>query len=173
LPEAFASSRVNFFARYSASPSWAEFGYSQVNRSHFHESSLTAGVTASLSPSLTNDLRVNGSLASVASSWAGNSGGGAAPLNLSGVVPGVVAFESFSINGVGSLNTGDAGRNSQNEVSAVESLALARGNHHFRFGAAAGDDVTVVVDLKTMTVVKRIPVGAVPKRNASGMLKTE
>jgi YVTN family beta-propeller protein len=39
--------------------------------------------------------------------------------------------------------------------------------------AAAGDDVTVVVDLKTMTVVKRIPVGAVPKRNASGMLKTE
>lgn len=39
--------------------------------------------------------------------------------------------------------------------------------------AAAGDDVTVVVDLKTMAVVKKIPVGAVPKRNASGMLKTE
>jgi len=38
--------------------------------------------------------------------------------------------------------------------------------------AAAGDDVTVVVDLKTATVVRRIPVGAVPKRNASGILKT-
>ena len=39
--------------------------------------------------------------------------------------------------------------------------------------AAAGDDVTVVVDLKTMTVVKKIPVGAVPKRNASGIVKTD
>jgi YVTN family beta-propeller protein len=39
--------------------------------------------------------------------------------------------------------------------------------------AAAGDDVTVAVDLKTMAVVKKIPVGVVPKRNASGMLKTE
>jgi YVTN family beta-propeller protein len=39
--------------------------------------------------------------------------------------------------------------------------------------AAAGDDVTVVVDLNTKTVVKKIPVGAVPKRNVSGVLKTE
>jgi YVTN family beta-propeller protein len=39
--------------------------------------------------------------------------------------------------------------------------------------ATAGDDATVVVDNKTMTVVKKIPVGAVPKRNASGMLQTE
>jgi len=39
--------------------------------------------------------------------------------------------------------------------------------------ATAGDDATVAVDLKTMKVVKRIPVGAVPKRNTSGILKTE
>jgi YVTN family beta-propeller protein len=36
--------------------------------------------------------------------------------------------------------------------------------------ALAGQDETVVVDNKTMKVVKRIPVGAVPKRNTSGML---
>ena len=36
--------------------------------------------------------------------------------------------------------------------------------------AAAGDDTTVVVDNKTMTVVKTIPVGAVPKRNTSGIV---
>jgi len=36
--------------------------------------------------------------------------------------------------------------------------------------AAAGDDTTVVVDNKTMEVVKKIPVGAVPKRNTTGML---
>ncbi len=41
------------------------------------------------------------------------------------------------------------------------------------FVAVAGDDVTVVVDIKTMKVVKKIPVGPVPKRNASGMLRTD
>ncbi len=39
--------------------------------------------------------------------------------------------------------------------------------------AVAGDDATVVVDNKTMKVVKKIPVGPVPKRNASGMLRTD
>ncbi len=39
------------------------------------------------------------------------------------------------------------------------------------FVAVAGDDITVVVDNKTMEVVKKIPVGAVPKRITSGVLK--
>ena len=39
--------------------------------------------------------------------------------------------------------------------------------------ATAGDDATVAVDLKSMKVIKKIPVGAVPKRNTSGMLKTQ
>jgi YVTN family beta-propeller protein len=37
--------------------------------------------------------------------------------------------------------------------------------------AIAGDDAVVVVDNQTMTVVKTIPVGAVPKRNTSGVLR--
>ncbi len=36
----------------------------------------------------------------------------------------------------------------------------------------AGTETTDVVDNKTMTVVARIPVGAVPKRNASGFVET-
>jgi YVTN family beta-propeller protein len=36
--------------------------------------------------------------------------------------------------------------------------------------AIAGDDAVVVVDNQTLTVVKTIPVGAVPKRNTSGIL---
>lgn len=39
--------------------------------------------------------------------------------------------------------------------------------------AVAGEDRTVVVDNKTMKVVKTIPVGSVPKRNVSGMLHTK
>ena len=39
--------------------------------------------------------------------------------------------------------------------------------------AVAGHDTTAVVDAKTFKLVKEIPVGAVPKRNASGMLRSE
>jgi YVTN family beta-propeller protein len=38
--------------------------------------------------------------------------------------------------------------------------------------ACAGKDATVVVDNKSMKVIATIPVGSVPKRNASGMLQT-
>jgi YVTN family beta-propeller protein len=43
----------------------------------------------------------------------------------------------------------------------------------FMYVANAGDDNTAVVDLKSMTVIKKIPVGAVPKRNVSGMIATK
>ncbi|HWE52053.1 MAG TPA: cytochrome D1 domain-containing protein [Bryobacteraceae bacterium] len=36
----------------------------------------------------------------------------------------------------------------------------------------AGTDTTDVIDVKTMKVIARIPVGAVPKRNTSGMIQT-
>jgi YVTN family beta-propeller protein len=39
--------------------------------------------------------------------------------------------------------------------------------------AAAGDDITSVVDNHALQLVKKIPVGAVPKRNASGVLKSD
>lgn len=39
--------------------------------------------------------------------------------------------------------------------------------------ALAGEDEVAVVDNRTMKVVKTIPVGAVPKRNTSGMLRTD
>jgi YVTN family beta-propeller protein len=43
----------------------------------------------------------------------------------------------------------------------------------YLYVALAGADETAVVDNKTMKVVKRIPVGFVPKRNTSGALATK
>jgi YVTN family beta-propeller protein len=43
----------------------------------------------------------------------------------------------------------------------------------YMYVANAGDDNTAVVDLKTMTVIKKIPVGAVPKRNTSGIIASQ
>jgi YVTN family beta-propeller protein len=37
----------------------------------------------------------------------------------------------------------------------------------------AGTDSTDVIDLRTMQMIKRIPVGSVPKRNTSGLIETE
>lgn len=42
----------------------------------------------------------------------------------------------------------------------------------YLYVATAGDDAVAVVDNQTMTIVKKIPVGYVPKRNTSGMLRT-
>jgi len=39
--------------------------------------------------------------------------------------------------------------------------------------AIAGEDAVAVVNNQTMNVVRKIPVGAVPKRNTSGLLHTE
>jgi YVTN family beta-propeller protein len=39
--------------------------------------------------------------------------------------------------------------------------------------AIAGEDVVVVVNNQTLKVVQTIPVGAVPKRNTSGVLRTD
>jgi hypothetical protein len=38
--------------------------------------------------------------------------------------------------------------------------------------AVAGEDKVAVVDNRTMKLLRTIPVGAVPKRNTSGMLHT-
>jgi len=43
----------------------------------------------------------------------------------------------------------------------------------FIYVAAAGDNAVFVVDVKTMKEVARIPVGQVPKRNATAILQTQ
>ena len=43
----------------------------------------------------------------------------------------------------------------------------------FAYFGAAGDNMTVAVDVKTMKVVAKIPVGQVPKRVATAVLQTD
>ncbi len=54
--------------------------------------------------------------------------------------------------------------------SHPEWLTIPPGSKNL-YVSAAGDDSVVVVDTEAMKAVTRIPVGAVPKRNASGMLR--
>ena len=54
-----------------------------------------------------------------------------------------------------------------------EWLTISRDGKNLYVAIAGEDVVVVVVNNQTMKVVKTIPVGAVPKRNTSGMLSTE
>ncbi|HLY18987.1 MAG TPA: YncE family protein [Bryobacteraceae bacterium] len=56
--------------------------------------------------------------------------------------------------------------------SHPEWLTIPPGGRNL-YVACAGDDLVAVVDNRTMELVKTIPVGAVPKRNTSGMLRTD
>jgi YVTN family beta-propeller protein len=53
-----------------------------------------------------------------------------------------------------------------------EWLTIPPGSNNL-YVAVAGENATVVVDTKTMAVVSKIPVGQVPKRNASGLLQSQ
>ncbi len=55
--------------------------------------------------------------------------------------------------------------------SHPEWLTIPPGSNNVYIGCA-GTDSTDVIDLKSMENIKRIPVGAVPKRNASGLIDT-
>ncbi len=129
------TSKLGIFARYATSPSWSEFGYSQVNRSDFRQNSLTGGLMAAIAPTTSNDIRLNITRAAVRSGWTSTFAGGAGPLNLAGWFPADTAFKSLSIDGIGSLNTGDGGGNSQSQTNVVDTVAVVRGNHRIRIGA--------------------------------------
>jgi len=129
------TSKLSIFARYTTSPSWSDFGYSQVNRSDFREGSLTGGLVAAINPTTSNDIRVNITRATVRSGWTSTFAGAAGPLDLRGWFPNDASFKSLSIDGVGSLNAGDGGRNSQGQINVVDAVAIMRGNHRIRIGA--------------------------------------
>ena len=133
------SARLSLFARYSRTPSTTESGYSQINVSHFRSDILTIGLTASFSPSINNELRLNTAQTKVGADWRTSPEGGAIPLNLSSLplpiaVPAGGSFYRLSVSGVGELITGTPGTNSEGQFNLVDTLAVTRGTHQLRFG---------------------------------------
>jgi hypothetical protein len=133
------SARLSLFARYSRTPSTTESGYSQINVSRFRSDILTVGLTASFSPSINNELRLNAAQTKVGAQWRTSPEGGAIPLDLSRLplpiyVPAGESFYRLSVGGVGELITGTAGTNSEGQFNLVDTMALTRGTHQLRFG---------------------------------------
>ena len=76
------TSQLALFMRLSQSPSSADTGYSQLDRSRFSAGGVTVGLTAFPNPFVVNDARVHVSRVAVSSEWSFTGAGGAQPVDL-------------------------------------------------------------------------------------------
>src|SRR5262249_55973163 len=82
-------------------------------------------------------LRFNIGQASVASSWAGATSGGAQPPDLPSILPRLYTGQNvvygFSIGGLGQFLSGGSGTSQQSQLYLADTLALAAVKHQMRF----------------------------------------
>ncbi|MCX6630837.1 MAG: carboxypeptidase regulatory-like domain-containing protein [Candidatus Solibacter sp.] len=168
------TSRATLFARYNDSPSFNEFGSSQINRLDLRFQSLTLGLNLRPGTRWTVDLRGNESHAEALSSWARAGQTNASGCDLEPMTSYLFpaagtcnALLRFSIGGVGQVVTGHEGMRRQRQFQSVGSTAWRAGPHTVRFGAdyrrmvpirrdatgvlsAIADDITSLTDKKNL-----------------------
>jgi Carboxypeptidase regulatory-like domain/TonB dependent receptor/TonB-dependent Receptor Plug Domain len=132
--------RLFFFARYNYSPSEATTrnGLAQVSRGAFKTKTLTAGATAILSPTLTNDLRANYSRNEGHNFFTLDNFGGAVP------PPDSFLFSTFgspetgnvimSFTGVPVFTRGIFGVDVQRQINLLDTFSAIKDDHQLKFG---------------------------------------
>jgi hypothetical protein len=127
------TSRATLFVRYNDSPSFNEFGSTQINRLDLRFQSLTLGLNLRPGTRWTVDLRGNESKAEAKSTWARAGQPSASGCDLEPMTaylfPGAGtcnALVRFSIGGVGQVVTGREGTRRQRQFQIVESTAWRR-----------------------------------------------
>jgi hypothetical protein len=125
------------FAHYLDSPSYNQFGATQVNYLDFHSWSGTLGLDFHPSADVVLAIRLNRSQTAAESAWRGATGCELEPLAalLQPGVPSCDELVRFEINGVGQLVSGREGDRSQRQWQAVESLSWKRNSHTIHGGA--------------------------------------
>jgi hypothetical protein len=127
----------SLFVRYHRAPSWNRFGYLQVNEGDFRSDGVTVGVVTAITPSVSNDARVNTGRARVRSTWLPNTTNGQIPLDFAAVLPNPGIGQrlwGLEVHGIGQLLLGDAGSARQTQWSLIDAVAINRGMHDVRFG---------------------------------------
>jgi len=148
--------RATLFARYNDSPSFNEYGSTQINRLDLRFQSLTLGLNLRPSAHWTLDVRGNESQAEAESSWAPTAQTSASGCDLEPMTSYLFpaagtcnALVRFSIGGVGQVVTGREGTRRQRQFQIVEGNAWKAGRHTVRFG----------VDYRRMVPVRRDATG--------------
>jgi hypothetical protein len=129
---------ITLFGRYNWAPSYTESGFAEIESFRLRSSSLTLGITATPSPAIRNDLRINIWSTTASSAWSINAATGGAPLNFAMVLPPTPGTAPTSyglaIGGVGALYAGADGENRQGQLNLVDTLSEIRGAHTIRTG---------------------------------------
>jgi len=141
------TSKLSLFARYNYSPSSLtqrgplqgyEPNLATTGKISSHVHTFTLGLTAILSPRISNELRANYSNQSLGTKFAMDNFGGAVPLPESVLFPpgydsrnGIFALE---ILGVGELLQGIFATDEQRQVNLVDNLSVTHGSHQMKFG---------------------------------------
>lgn len=140
------NSKLNLFGRYNYSPSHffqrAPFVDSYVlSTTQTLDSTVhtgTVGLTALITPGVSNELRANYSNHRVGTFYGLDNFGGAVPLPDSLFFPaGFTSANSslqFLIQGAGEIAKGNFGIDEQRQVNLVDNLSLTMGAHQFKFG---------------------------------------
>jgi hypothetical protein len=154
--------KLNLFGRYNYSPSeivqrgvGGTAPLSDVLRSRITTQTGTVGVTWTLSPTVTNDLRLNYSRTSASGSYLQDTFGGAvaiASLPFPSPFTSQNAEFGFSIRGpVGLIDSfavvGPFAQNVQRQINVVDALSMQKGSHSLKFG----------VDLRRLSPVFSLP----------------
>jgi len=141
------NSKLNLFGRYNYSPSKIDqrgpsFGVgpvlSNTELTTFSLQTFTLGLTAMITPGISNDFRANYSNEREKTSYALDDFGGAAPppdslLFPAGVSPANGIF-SLYFGGVGEYAAGKQATDEQRQLNFVDNLSVTRGHHLMKFG---------------------------------------
>ena len=139
--------KLNLFARYNYSPSNSGFRAPPLSRAlllsltNSIESSMqtgTLGLTHSIAPGVSNELRANYSNHRVSSAYIQDSFGGAVPPPDSVLFPaGRTSSDSvFGLNiaGAGQVSPGKGADDEQRQINLVDNISVAKGRHEWKFG---------------------------------------
>ena len=137
------NSKFTLFGRYNYSPSqsstrdpFGDLSTSQPLSTTVNTS--TIGLTETLTPRSTNELRANYSNDRVGSGYAMDKFGGAVPISDSQLFPsGYSSANSifqFLIVGAGEFAQGTAGTDEQRQVNVIDDFSIASGSHQLKFG---------------------------------------
>jgi hypothetical protein len=127
----------SMFVRYHRAPSWNRFGYLQFNEADFRTHAVTVGLITAITPSVSNDARVNTARTRVRSTWLPNTADGRRPLDFTSVLPNPGVGQrlfGIDVHSVGQLLLGDAGEARQTQWNLIDTVAVSRGTHDVRFG---------------------------------------
>ncbi|HUQ93039.1 MAG TPA: TonB-dependent receptor [Bryobacteraceae bacterium] len=136
------TSRITVFGRYSETPSFNEFGNTQISELRVRSRGITGGVNLRARSNLILDVRWNWSRSSAESLWRPANRTTLGPCGVEAIIryiaiiPGTCDYLlRVSIAGVGQITNGRESDRSQRQWHVLPSAMLTAGTHQLRFGA--------------------------------------